>query len=139
MDRKTYVGVMVKCGNRILLCKRNNQGSFPGMWSIPGGKLEDNESTQEGAKREFFEETAVDIDNQNLEFVGLIPRHTRDGKKVKGLMYVYLLNTDKEIEPDLASAIDGEEHTDWKYFKIDEIDPMNTGDYMYKLAEIILK
>jgi hypothetical protein len=69
----------------------------------------------------------------------LIPRHTRDGKKVKGLMYVYLLNTDKEIEPDLASAIDGEEHTDWKYFKIDEIDPMNTGDYMYKLAEIILK
>ena len=121
MDRKTYVGVMVKCGNRILLCKRNNQGSFPGMWSIPGGKLEDNESTQEGAKREFFEETAVDIDNQNLEFVGLIPRHTRDGKKVKGLMYVYLLNTDKEIEPDLASAIDGEEHTDWKYFKIDDV------------------
>jgi hypothetical protein len=54
-------------------------------------------------------------------------------------MYVYLLNTDKEIEPDLVSAIDGEEHTDWKYFKIDEIDPMNTGDYMYKLAEIILK
>jgi len=54
MDRKTYTGVMVKCGDKILLCKRNNLGSFPGMWSIPGGKLEEGESTQEGARREFF-------------------------------------------------------------------------------------
>ena len=39
MDTKRYVGVVVKCNNKVLLCKRNNQGSFPGMWSIPAGKL----------------------------------------------------------------------------------------------------
>ena len=72
MDKKTYTGVMVKCGDKILLCKRNNLGSFPGMWSIPGGKLEEGESTQEGARREFFEETAVDIDDLDLKFIGLI-------------------------------------------------------------------
>ena len=130
---------MVKCKDKILLCKRNNQGSFPGMWSIPGGKLEDNETTQEGAKREFLEETAVDISDMDLQFIGLIPRHTRDGKKVKGLMYVYLLTVENEIEPDLEKAIDGNEHTEWDYFPLSGIKPETSGEYMYKLAEIILK
>lgn len=139
MEKKRYVGVMVKCKDKILLCKRNNQGSFPGMWSIPGGKLEDNETTQEGAKREFLEETAVDISDMDLQFIGLIPRHTRDGKKVKGLMYVYLLTVENEIEPDLEKAIDGNEHTEWDYFPLTGIKPETSGEYMYKLAEIILK
>ena len=139
MEKKRYVGVMVKCKDKILLCKRNNQGSFPGMWSIPGGKLEDNETTQEGAKREFFEETAVDINDREITFIGLIPRHTRDGKKVKGLMYVYLLEVEQPIIPDLENAIDGEEHTDSGYFTLDEIKPETSGDYFHRLAEIILK
>jgi 8-oxo-dGTP pyrophosphatase MutT (NUDIX family) len=139
MDNKRYTGVMVKCGTKVLLAKRNNQGSFPGLWSIFGGKLEDGESTQQGAKREFFEETAIDIDDKELKFVGLIPRHTRDGKKVKGLMYVYLLEVEKEIEPDLNAAIDGEEHTEWSYFTIDQIDPNKSGQYIHRLAEIILQ
>jgi ADP-ribose pyrophosphatase YjhB (NUDIX family) len=139
MEKKTYVGVMVKCKDKILLCKRNNQGSYPGMWSIPGGKLEANETTGQGARREFLEETAVDISDADLQFIGLIPRHTRDGKKVKGIMYVYLLNVETEIEPDLENAIDGEEHTDWGYFPLMGIKPETSGEYMYKLAEIVLK
>ena len=139
MKQQRYVGVMVRCQDKILLCKRNNLGSFPGMWSIPGGKLEEGETTQEGARREFVEETAVDIQDAELKFIGLIPRHTRDGKKVKGLMYVYQLNVDKCIEPDFEKAIDGEEHTDWGYFTIDEIQSETSGEYMHKLAEIILK
>jgi len=139
MDTKRYTGVIVKCEDKILLCKRNNLGSFPGMWSIPGGKLEEGETTQEGAKREFFEETAVDIQDQELTFVGMIPRHTRDGKKIKGLMYVYLLNVENPLYPDLLNAIDGEEHTECGYFTLDEIKPETSGEYFHKLAEIILK
>jgi len=139
MDKKRYVGVAVKCNGKLLLCKRNNEGSFPGMWSIPGGKLEEDETTQEGAKREFFEETAVDIDDKEITFIGVIPRHTRDGKKIKGLMYVYLLEVENCIEPDLVNAIDGEEHTDWGYFTLDEVTLEKSGEYMRKLAEIILK
>ena len=139
MDKKRYSGVVVKCNNKVLLCKRNNQGSFPGMWSIPAGKMEENEESRDAAKREFFEETAIDIDNQELTFVGLLPRHTRDGKKVKGFMYVYLLNSDSEIEPDFENAIDGEEHTEWKYFSLNEIEETKTGTYLYRLLEIILE
>ena len=138
MEKKRYVGVMVKCKDKVLLCKRNNLGSFPGMWSIPGGKLEENETPTEGAKREFFEETAVDINDKEITFIGLIPRHTRDGKKVKGLMYVYLLEVEEPIIPDLVNAIDGEEHTDTGYFTLDEIKPETSGEYMYQLIEIVL-
>ena len=139
MEKKRYVGVMVKCKDKILLCKRNHEGSFPGMWSIPAGKLENNETTQEGAKREFLEETDIDITDKDLKFIGLIPRHTRDGQKVKGLMYVYLLEVEDEIEPDLENAKDGEEHSEWGYFTIRQIRPENCGTQLYKLIEIILK
>ena len=138
MEKRTYSGILVKCKNKVLLCKRNNLGSFPGMWSIPGGKLEMGENTKDGAKREFYEETNVDVSNEEMNFVGLIPRTTRDGKKVKGFMYVYLLQTDNEIIPDFENAIDGEEHTDYGYFDLKEIEPNKTGDYLYKLLEIIL-
>jgi len=139
MEDKRYSGVIVKCNDKILLCKRNNLGSFPGMWSIPGGKMEEGESSKESAKREFFEETAVDIDNENITFVGVIPRHTRDGKKIKGFMYVYLLETENEIIPDLENAIDGEEHTDAKYFSLKELDESFMGHYLYMLAQNILE
>ena len=139
MESKRYAGVMVKFGDKILLCKRNNQGSFPGMWSIPGGKMEEGESSQESARREFFEETAVSIDDKELKFIGLLPRHTRDGKKVKGLMYVYQLDVDSPIEPDFEAAKDGDEHTEWDYFTIDQIDFRKCGEFMHKLAEIVLQ
>ena len=139
MDKKRYVGVVVKYQNKLLLCKRNSQGSYPGMWSIPGGKLEENETTQDGAKREFLEETDININDIELKFMGLIPRHTRDGKKVKGFMYVYLLETETPMYPDLLNAIDGEEHTDCGYFTLEEITPETSGEYFYKLAEIILQ
>jgi hypothetical protein len=35
--------------------------------------------------------------------------------------------------------MDGEEHTDWKYFTLKEINPMESGEYFHKIAEIILK
>jgi 8-oxo-dGTP pyrophosphatase MutT (NUDIX family) len=138
MDKKRYVGVVVKYKDEVLLCKRNNEGSFPGMWSIPAGKLEENESTHECAVREFYEETALTISEEKLKFVGLIPRHTRDGKKVKGLMYVYQINVNNKLEPDFDKAKDGDEHSEWKYYKMKDIEMERTGTNLYKLLEIIL-
>jgi 8-oxo-dGTP diphosphatase len=138
MDKKKYVGVVVKCKDEVLLCKRNHYGSFPGMWSIPAGKLEDNESTHECAVREFYEETSLMISEDKLNFIGLIPRHTRDGKKVKGLMYVYQINVDKRLEPDFDNAKDGDEHSEWDYFKLKDIEENKTGTKLYSLLKIVL-
>jgi mutator protein MutT len=138
METKRYVGVIVKCNDEVLLCKRNHNGSFPGMWSIPAGKLEEGETTQECAVREFLEETAIDISDEPLKFVGTIPRFTRDGKKMKGLMYVYLIEVDEKLEPDFDSAKDGDEHSEWKYYTQKMIKPEYTGTQLDQLLKIIL-
>jgi 8-oxo-dGTP pyrophosphatase MutT (NUDIX family) len=139
MNSKRYSGVIVKHKDKCLLCKRNNLGSFPGMWSIPGGKIEDEEETLSAAKREFFEETNINIDDQELEFVGVLPRHTRDGKKVKGMMYVYLLDSNDSLVPDLKGAKDGDEHTECDYFSEKQLDSSKMGEFLYKMIENILK
>lgn len=44
----------------LLLIKRGNHPSI-GKWALPGGFLEPNETAEEGARRELFEETNVNI------------------------------------------------------------------------------
>jgi ADP-ribose pyrophosphatase YjhB (NUDIX family) len=137
MNVKRYVGVIVRYDDRFLICKRNDESLGQGEWSIPAGKIEDNEKVEESAKREFFEETAVNIDDYKLEFVGLIPRYTRDGGKMKGLMYTYQIKVEKSIKPDLEKAIDGSEHTDWGYYTLYEMKNMKINTFLYKLFEFI--
>ena len=50
MDKiKRYGGIIIRREDEVLLCKRNNKGSLPGVWSIPAGKLTKNESPLEGS------------------------------------------------------------------------------------------
>jgi ADP-ribose pyrophosphatase YjhB (NUDIX family) len=135
---KRYGGIIVKCNNEVLLCKRNSEGELPGVWSIPAGKLDKTENVMLGAKREFHEETNINI-KDNIELCGFINRTTRDGKKVKGLMYVFLWNVDKKVKPDLVNAIDGEEHTECGYFSIDNLPFDDENDQLMKLIKNILK
>ena len=137
MNAKRYVGVIVRYDDRFLICKRNDESLGQGEWSIPAGKIEDSEKVEESAKREFFEETAVNIDDYKLEFVGLIPRYTRDGSKMKGLMYTYQIKVETSIKPDLDKAIDGSEHTAWGYYTLDEMKNMKINTFLYKLFEFI--
>ena len=135
---KRYSGVIVKCNDEILLCKRNATGSLPGQWSIPGGNLDKNEHPLNGVKREFEEETNYTLDN-DLKFVGFVKRYNRDGSEVKGLMYVFLMETDEKINPDLENAFDGEEHTECGYFDLETLPFDNKEDQLYKLITRILK
>lgn len=134
---KKYAGIIVRCNNKVLLCKRNNEGSLPGFWSCPGGKMEEGETPKEAAIREFMEETDLPIYG-NINFAAAIKRYTRDGQTVKGLMYCYLLDVEDEIYPDLDSAIDGNEHTECGYFSKEEI-PTPITKQFNKLLNIILK
>jgi len=133
MVKKRYAGVIVKYKEKVLFCKRNNQGAYSGQWSIPGGKMEENEVPSTTAKREFYEEMGVDIDNEDISLVGMMPRYSRDGKKMKGEMYVFELLADTEIVPDLGSAIDGEEHTECGYFSQKDLPSLDLGSDLTKL------
>jgi 8-oxo-dGTP pyrophosphatase MutT (NUDIX family) len=137
MNAKRYVGVIVKCGDKFLICKRNDELLGQGEWSIPAGKIEHEEEIKISARREFFEETAININNFELEFAGIIPRYTRDGSKMKGLMYTYIINVEKQLIPDLEEAIDGSEHTDCGYFTLNDMKNMKINTFLYKLFEFM--
>jgi 8-oxo-dGTP diphosphatase len=64
MKKRPLVGVavvVIKDG-RILLGKRKNTHG-EGTWALPGGHLEFNESIEDCAAREVFEETGIRIKN----------------------------------------------------------------------------
>ena len=135
LDR--YSGVLVKCNNKVLLCKRSaHHKTLKGVWSIPAGSIEEGEKPKEAAIREFYEETNIVIDEPDeLKMIGVINRYARDNKYIKGAMYVYMIESDEEILPDLENAKDGEEHTDCGYFTADNL-PSPLGN---EIKEIILK
>jgi ADP-ribose pyrophosphatase YjhB (NUDIX family) len=135
---KRYSGVIVKCGDEVLLCKRNATGSLPGQWSIPGGSLEKDEHPMDGVMREFKEETDYTLDN-DLKLVGFVKRYNRDGSEMKGLMYVFLMETDERINPDLENAFDGDEHTECGYFDVENLPFDDENDQLCKLITRILK
>ena len=134
---KRYSGVIVKCGDEVLLCKRNATGTLPGQWSIPGGNLEKDEHPMDGIQREFEEETNYTLDN-DLKLVGFIKRYNRDGSEIKGLMYVFLMETDKKINPDLENAFDGDEHTECGYFTKDEVPETRDNEQLGKIIQKVL-
>lgn len=131
-----YSGILIKCGEKVLLCKRSPFQSLPGVWSIPAGSIEKGETPKEGAIRELYEETLIDVDIDDLKMVGIINRYARDGKFIKGIMYVYLVEVDEELYPDLDNAPDGDEHTEFNYFSLIDL-PFN--DHKDQLFKIILK
>lgn len=53
-------GVYIKYG-KILLPKRNRE-PFNAYWHLVGGHVEENETLKEALRREFKEETNLDID-----------------------------------------------------------------------------
>lgn len=134
---KRYAGIIVKSNDRVLLCKRNADGTYPGEWSIPGGTLEEGETPREGALREFFEETDYEL-NGGLKFVGTITRFNRDGTETRGMMYCYQHIANEDIVPDLQNAKDGDEHTQCGYFSQNEI-PSPISPELYKILIKVLE
>ena len=69
---KIIVGVLPYYNNKILLCQRSIDPGY-GLWTIPSGFMECNESVEEGAKREAFEEVGITCSDLNLFVIYSIP------------------------------------------------------------------
>lgn len=59
------VGAVVFRGDEVLMVRRSNDPGA-GRWSIPGGRLELGETTEQGARREVHEETGIVCEILNL-------------------------------------------------------------------------
>ena len=62
VDRQiNVVGAVILDEGRVMCAQRGPDGSLPGMWEFPGGKIEPGESPQEALKREILEELGCNI------------------------------------------------------------------------------
>ena len=69
---KIVVGCLPVFGERILMCKRAIEPRY-GLWTLPAGFMENNESAPEGAAREAMEEANAKVEIEDLYTVYSIP------------------------------------------------------------------
>ena len=72
------VDLIVPYNGGIVLIKRKHE-PFKGQWALPGGFLENgNETLEEAAARELFEETSLQTNPSELRLVGVYSDPKRD-------------------------------------------------------------
>ncbi len=106
--------------NRILLQKRSDNG----LWGLPGGLLEMDETIEEGAIREVYEETNLKI--KITRFIGVfINRNMVWHNKDKAMIYAFGF-VGVIIGGELK--INDEESLELKYFKKEDLPLIHSAD-----------
>jgi 8-oxo-dGTP pyrophosphatase MutT (NUDIX family) len=108
MGGSSRVGVILRCGERYL-CVYQHASK---LWGFPKGQLDPLESNREGASRELFEETGIQIDPHILNPRNVI--YTRRGKN----SHCYYI-VDVKVPPPVN--IDNYEISDYRWMTLEEI------------------
>ena len=118
-------GVLFNSHKQILLIKRN-QAPAQGLWSIPGGKLEPGESLVEACRREFLEETNLDVEVNHI--IAVVER------RLEGFHYVIIDFFVQLTDEDDCIPIANSDVAEAKWVSLDEL-----GQYqlVVGLGEII--
>lgn len=96
---KLVVGVVAAFDDRILLCRRAIEPRI-GFWTLPAGYMELNETTEEGAVREAWEEARARLTLDGLLAVYNIPRISQ----VQLIYRARLLDADVSCGPESAEV-----------------------------------
>ncbi|MAG79053.1 hypothetical protein CMI40_01610 [Candidatus Pacearchaeota archaeon] len=93
MENKTTTAIFVNSRNELLFYLRDNKKTipYPNYWCTLGGHFDENETPLQALKREIKEEIELEIEDKNLEFLGI----TYDIRGYK--TYIYKSQIDKEI------------------------------------------
>ncbi len=63
----------VEIDGRLLLLQQPAHKQEPGRWGVPAGKIEPNETPENAAKRELFEETGIAVERASqVESIGAL-------------------------------------------------------------------
>ncbi len=101
---KIVVGCVPVLGDRILMCKRAIEPRY-GLWTLPAGFMENEETAAEGAMREAMEEANARVEIEDLYTVFSVPHISQ----VHMMFRARLLNEDisagtESLEVKLVSA-----------------------------------
>jgi 8-oxo-dGTP pyrophosphatase MutT (NUDIX family) len=119
-NKRSAAGIAFICrgDGTIFLCKRSAKSSFPGTWSIPGGKVEENESHIDAAIREVIEELGSTPNPANCEVLDA------DIFDIPSFNYTTFIVDVNLEEKDSWKPKLNKEHEAFKWFKIKNL-PVN--------------
>lgn len=125
MNQRIVNGGFIVHQGKFLIVKRADNDSFlPGIWEIPGGKLEPGEDPLDGARREVKEEAGLDV-----ELVSPISIWTY-GDYSGGTQFIQIDYLCKIIgNPEVKLS---EEHSDFAWITYDELDKYEISPEMRK-------
>ena len=118
-DSKDAAGIAYFFNDMLLTCQTTE-----GIWGIPKGHIHIDESPEEGALREFKEETQIVL-NKPIKF------SHKAKKKSGGDYHIFYCEGDKKFIPRIDH-----EHMDWGYYCISDL-PTPFDDRVIKVIDTI--
>jgi len=111
---------LITYNKQILMLHRDNIPSIhnPNMWGPIGGGVEDNETFEEGIRREIKEET--NLNPKNIKFLGKLMRPNQE-------IYAYIVRLEKDELKDLRLGDEGQE---LRFFSYEELSTLPVGNVM---------
>lgn len=92
---KIVVGCIPEWQDKIVLCKRAIEPRY-GMWTLPAGFMENNESAADGAAREALEEANAKVAITDLYTVYSIPH----------ISQVYMMFRSRLLDADVSAGVE---------------------------------
>lgn len=122
ISRSVVVVCSIFWQDYFLIVRRGKRVLETGKWCLPCGYLDYDETIEECAIRETWEETGIDLRNYKhqiqLDYINSDP--TTQNQQI-GFHYLIEVSSDERPQIDL-SVVDSNETTDAKWIKITDID-----------------
>jgi len=116
---KIVVTCFLQTGNKILIVKRGRKDAQYGLWGIPGGKLEGNETPEAGLIRELQEELGGVPFSDHFQLLDTAMSQT----PTDGQYGLYLYHS--KVPESFDVSINPDEHLDYRWVDLDTFQSMD--------------
>lgn len=112
-----YIGLLRNGGQEILLGKRINTGYSDGLYGLPSGHMEENESLCEGIIREASEEVGICVEKKDLQLVHTQWRDTIPGNPGRRIDFFFSCT---RWEGEIRN-VEPEKCEEWQWFPLNNL------------------
>ncbi|WP_405305276.1 NUDIX domain-containing protein [Methanobrevibacter sp.] len=121
-------------GKVLLLKVRSKSSHDASKWEIPGGKVKKGEFFDDALRREFIEETGIEITIESL-FNAIQNNYTacKTNEQVKSIQLIM------KVTADVSEVQISEEHDEYKWFTKEEVRELYNNDLLSKAAKNALE